>query len=282
MSTFEELSKLIMVSDICESFIGEFDKSQSVESVWEEWIQDLCDEKALDPMDQFALVKSNQKIIGWIGFEDLDSSKKTLCECMEPIRGSILISSDTPLLEAIRVVCRSNDFIFLVLKGNQFIGWLCYNHFHKLPFRMCLFALLIDLERMLLELTKSNPTLFLRNLNDNRLDKAKKIYKNRGFSLNKESKEFDSKLIECTEFCDKFVMLREIPEIVQKCPNIINKFRNTAEDIRNYVAHPKGEKSELLPVKKEKLIPFIEWAKELREQLDNYVQINYKEGRPGI
>jgi len=50
MSTFEELSKLIRVSDICESFIGEFDKSQSVESVWEEWIQDLCDEKALDPI----------------------------------------------------------------------------------------------------------------------------------------------------------------------------------------------------------------------------------------
>ena len=140
MSTFEELSKLIMVSDICESFIGEFDESQSVESVWEEWTQDLCG-KTLDPMEQFALVKSNQKTIGWIGFEDLDSSKKTLCECVEPIRGNILISSDTPLLEAIRVVCRSNDFIFLVLKGNQFIGWLHYDHFHKLPFRMCLFAL---------------------------------------------------------------------------------------------------------------------------------------------
>ncbi|GAH89398.1 unnamed protein product [marine sediment metagenome] len=104
MSTFDELSKLIMVSDICESFIGEFDKSQSVESVWEEWIQDLCDEKNLDPMGQFALVKSNQKIIGWIGFEDLDSSKKTLCECKQPIRGNILISSDTSLLDAIHVV----------------------------------------------------------------------------------------------------------------------------------------------------------------------------------
>ena len=271
MSTFEELSKLIIVSDICESFIGEFDKSQSVESVHEEWVQDLCDEKALDPMDQFALVKSNQKIVGWIGYEDLDPSK-TLCECMELIRGDILISSDTPLLDAIHIVCKNNNYLYLILKQNQFIGWLTYGHFHKLPFRMCLFALLIDLERMLLELTKSNPTLFLRNLNDNRLDKAKKIYKNRGFSLNKESKEFDSKLIECTEFCDKFTMLRKDSEIVQKFPNIINKFRNTAEDIRNYVAHPKEEKSELLPIKKEKLIPFIEWAKELQKQLDDYIK----------
>jgi len=271
MSTFEELSKLISVTDICEPFIGEFEHSQSVESVWEEWIQDLCDEKNLDPMDQFALVKSNQKIIGWVGFEDLDSDKKTLFECTKPITGNILISSDTPLLEAIRVVCRSKDFLFIVLKGNQFIGWLWYNHFHKLPFRMCLFALLIDLERMLLKLTMSNPTLFLGNLNPNRIDNAKKIYRNRRYSLNKEGKEFDAKLIECTTFIDKFNMLIENPVIVQKCPNINNKLRNTAEVIRNYAAHPEGEKSGLLPIKKEKLIPFIEWAEELRQQLDDYI-----------
>jgi len=33
MSTFEELSRLITVNDICEPFIEEFDNSQSVESV---------------------------------------------------------------------------------------------------------------------------------------------------------------------------------------------------------------------------------------------------------
>ena len=37
MSTFKALSQLISINDICESFIGEFDNSQSVKSVWEEW-----------------------------------------------------------------------------------------------------------------------------------------------------------------------------------------------------------------------------------------------------
>jgi len=272
MSTFEELSKLISVTDICEPFIGEFEHSQSVESVWEEWTQDLCDEKELDPMDQFALVKSNQKIIGWVGFEDLDSDKKTLFECMEPITGSILISSDTPLLEAIRVVCRSKDFLFIVLKGNQFIGWLYYNHFHKLPFRMCLFSLLIDLEEILLKLTKTDPASFLEKLKPRRLDKAKEIYNIRGYKLNKEGgKEFNSKLIECTQYCDKFIMLRKSPEIVQKFPSINNKFGDEAEKIRNNIAHPNGEKSGLLPIKREELLPFIEWAEELRQQLDDYI-----------
>jgi len=270
MSTFKALSQLISVNDICESFIGEFDNSQSVKDVWEEWSIDLCDEKDLDPMEQIALVKSNQKIMGWIGYDMLESSK-TLCECMEPIRGDILISSDTPLLDAIHIICRKSDSIYLVLKKNQFIGWLHYNHFHKLPFRMCLFALLIDLERMLLELTKSNPTSFLGNLNDNRIDKAKKVYGYRRYSLNKEGKEFDTKLIECTAFCDKFIMLRKNPVIVQKFPSIKSKFGDKAEKIRNYIAHPEEEKSRLLPIKREELLPFIQWAEKLQQQLYDYV-----------
>ena len=270
MSTFKELSKLIVVSDICESFIGEFDNSQSVESVWEEWSIDLCDEKALDPMEQIALVKVNQKVVGWIGYDMLEN-EKTLCECMDSIGESTLISSDTPLLEAIQIVCKKNDAIFLVLKRNQFIGWLHYNHFYKLPFRMCLFSLLIGLEEILLKLTKYDPTSFLEKLSPGRLEKAKNIYKDRRYSLNKKGKEFDSELIECTAFCDKFTMLRKNATIVQKCPNIKNKFSNTAEIIRNYVAHPEEEKSGTLPIEKEKLIPFIQWAEELRQQLDDYI-----------
>jgi len=271
MSTFEELSQLITVKDICEPFIKVFDNSQSVEDVWEEWRTDLIEEKGLDPMEQIALVKSNQKIVGWIGFDMLDNDK-TLCENMEPISGDMLISSDTPLLEAIRIVCKKNDPIYLIIKGDQFIGWLHYDHFYKLPFRMCLFALLIDLERMLLKLTMSNPTLFLSNLN-NRIEKKKKIYGYRGYLLNKEGKEFNTKLIECTAFCDKFIMLRKNSEIVQKFPNIKSKFGDEAEKIRNNIAHPNEEKSGVLPIEKEKLIPFIEWAKELRQQIDDYVNI---------
>ena len=131
-------------------------------------------------MEQIALVKSNQKIIGWIGFDMLESSK-TLYECMEPISEDILISSDTPLLEAIHVVCRRNDSKYLVLKGNRFMRFLEYSHLHKLSFSICLFALLIDLERVLLEITKSDPTSFLKNLTEERLNYAKKIYGYRAY-----------------------------------------------------------------------------------------------------
>jgi hypothetical protein len=269
MSTFKELSQLIRVNDICDPFIAEFDISKSVGSVNQEWAIDLCAERALDPMEQIALVKQNHKIIGWIGFDMLESSK-TLYECMEPISGDILISSDTPLLEAIHTVCRRNDSIYLVLRGNRFIGFLGYSHFHKLPFRMCLFALLIDLEKIMLDIIKLNPTSFLKNLSEGRLNYAKKIYGYRGLSLNEENKEYESKLIDCTTFIDKFKILRKNSVVIQKCPNIKSNFTNIAEKIRNSIAHPEGEKSGLLPINREELIPFMQWAEELQIQLYNY------------
>ena len=101
---------------------------------------DLCGEKGLDPMEQIGLVTSNQKIVGWIGYDMLDSDK-TLYENMEPISGDMLISSDTTLFEAIHIYCNRNIAVYLVLKGNRIIGFLWYSHFLKLPFYMCLFAL---------------------------------------------------------------------------------------------------------------------------------------------
>ena len=84
-----------------------------------------------------------------------------------------------------------------------------------------------------------------------------------------------------TPFIDKFKMLRKNPVIIKKCPNINSKFSNTAEKIRNSIAHPEGKESGLLPIKREEFLPFIQWAEEFQLQLDDYVQINNKEGLPG-
>jgi len=262
MSTFNELSQLINVNDIYEPFIGEFDSSESVASVGDVW-GSICCEESLDPMEMHALIKKNEEVIGIMTYEDLEASKM-LYECdISPISGHNLISSDTPLIEAVNPVC-NKDF-HLVLKGNQFIGFLVYSHFYKLPFRLCLFALLIDLERLMLEITKSSSTSFLNHLPEGRLQKAKDIYGHRGFSLNKENKEYDSKLIDCTTFIDKFTMLRKDPDIIQKCPNSKNDFTKIAEKIRNSVAHPRDEAG--LPIERKVLLPFIQWCEELEKQL---------------
>ena len=265
MSIFKELSQQIRVNDIYEPFIGEFQDSDSVELAWYTFM-----EIDVDPFEQIALVKENKRPTGWIGFEDLDAGKY-LYECYNPITGDIFISSDTTLLKAINTVFNEKNILYLVLKENNIIGFLWWHHFSKLPFRMCLFALLIDLEKEVSDLLKANPESFLKNLSDRRLKYARKIYNNRGFPLNNDNEEYGNKLIDCTGFKDKLDMLRENPNIKEKCPNIISKYTDQARDIRNSIAHPDGETTGL-PISREELIPFVKWTEELQRQINEYSQ----------
>jgi len=266
MSTFKTLSKLINVNDIYEPFLGEFDNSENVAGVFDEWMSH-CHTEGLDPMEQLALVKQNEETIGTIEHDDLEESR-TLYECnISPIRVDSLISYNTPLLEAIQTVCSRDFNFFLVLMGNRLIGYLTFDHFQKLPFRMCLFALLIDLEKVMLKIVKSDPALYLKNLTDGRLRKAKEIYGFRRYSLDNENKEHASKLIECTAFIDKISMLKKNAVISQKCPKLKSDNGKIAETIRNSIAHPEGEESGLLPIKREALLPFIKWTEDLQKQL---------------
>ena len=58
-----------------------------------------------------------------------------------------------------------------------------------------------------------------------------------------------------------------LENLIISCSKVLIVFKK----IRNYIAHPEEEKSGLLPIEKEKLIPFIEWAEKLRQQLDDYL-----------
>jgi hypothetical protein len=268
MSTFKELSRLINVKEICEPFFVELDSSDDLNNVWEQWTEQ-CFDNHIDPMEKIALIKQDQKAIGWLCFEDMlgNDTLKLVADCYEPISADKLISSDTPLLEAVSAVCSGTSYVYFVLSGNEFIGFLNYDHFNKLPFRLCLFALLIEIESLMMEIIRSDSTSFLKYLPEGRLASAKKIYKNRGFSIDNKGKEYDSNLLDCTTFIDKFKMMKKNQIITQKCPNIKSKFVNVANDLRNTVAHPEGEESMSLPIKREDFPSFLQWAEELQKQL---------------
>ncbi len=265
MSAFKTICELISVNDICEPFISEFDVTQDVGDVSEEWAVDLCGEKGLDPMDQIALVKSGQKVIGWVSFDMLHGSK--LNDCMDPINGDLLITSETSLLYAIYKICASDDAIFFVLEKDKFSGYLQYDHFNKTPFRISLLSLILELEKTMMETLKMKPAHYVGMLSTGRFDKAKDFYKRRQLNLDKNAIEYCSGLIDCTTLIDKFNMLKKDMTVVKYCPEIKNKFVNKAEVIRNDIVHPKNEILNSLPIEKEKLIPFIDWVDDLQQQL---------------
>jgi hypothetical protein len=267
-STFNALINLITVRDICEPFIDSYSTDQKVEEIWESW-SESCLFKQVDPMEQIAVIKKDSKVVGWVGFDMLHDTD--IIDCIDTINGDSLLSSNTPILKALQTMTFQKESIFLVLNESKFVGFLHLDHFNKLPFRICLFSLLIDIERLMLEILKSSPTKYLSNLTENRLNRAKEVYKNRKFKYDDNGLEYDAQLVECTYIVDKFTMLKKSKDIIAVCPNLLNDFISKVDNIRNATAHPSAN-DEKLPLKNMKdLLPFILWAEELHKQLSEYI-----------
>jgi hypothetical protein len=270
-SHFRQLAHLITVGDICSPFIATFDAKQSVEELFAEWAVELCGEQGMDPMDQIALVEGDQKIQGWVGF-DMLMSDKTISDCMDQIEPDTIMTADTPLMEAVAAFSKTGHPFFLVLRGNHFVGWLSYSDLHKPPLRLCQFALLINIERMLLDAVSLSPTGSLALLSESRLSKAKEIYTLRKYRNDREGQPFVSLLLECTTIADKITIAGKIKNIKDSVPSLTHrKFCRAVERLRNEIAHPGSQERSSSLLTRERLWPFVERAEILQSELEVFL-----------
>jgi len=262
-SHFYELAYMIKVSDVCSALQGIYDGNLASEYIYDQWM-----ESEFDPMEQIALVTVDNKIEGWFGFDMLQEGKR-LCDCMELIKPEMIMSSDTPLLEAISAFSNSAVPFLLLLRGQQFSGLLSYADLNKLPFQLCLFALLIDLEMTMLKVIQLSPSQSASLLSAGQSARLKDIYAKRGYHNDLRGNPYVSKLLECTTITQKFSILRKYTETNQAIPELSSKFCKVAEDARNAIAHPSLQSVTLLP--REALLPFIVWAEKFEREMQSYL-----------
>ncbi|NWJ48856.1 MAG: hypothetical protein HXX08_23600 [Chloroflexi bacterium] len=74
-------------------------------------------------------------------------------------------------------------------------------------------------------------------------------------------------MLDCITFGDKIIILRKTTELKGKLPYLQSHFCKEAEKLRNNLAHPVGYQESAILMEREKLVPFIEWAEELKFQL---------------
>ena len=266
-SHFGQLAHLITVGDICSPFIATLDAKRSVADVFVEWGVDLCAERHLDPMEQIALVETDGKIGGWIGYDMLEAGK-TIRQCMDEIVPDAILTADTSILEAVSTFFASTLPFFLVLRGNHFVGWLSYGDMHKPPLRLCLFAMLINLERLLLAALLKTPQEATSRMSAGRLNKAREIYRLRQYGVDRAGEPYASKLLECTTLADKFAIASKTRALTAGIPALLHKKgRSAAEELRNELAHPGMEEGSSKLLTRESLWPFIQWAEELTKEL---------------
>jgi len=125
--------------------------------------------------------------------------------------------------------------------------------------------LLLGIEQLASDLAKSQAHSSLAALNPTRLKKAKEIYKLRKLPLHPNGDEYESKLLDCTAFVDKIIILEEVfNNVVPACLNSLSK---KAESIRNSLAHPGDEGEVVKVIDRRVLLPFLMWAEEIQAQM---------------
>jgi hypothetical protein len=278
-SHFRLLAHLITIEDICSPFIATINADQSTADVSDEW-DELCFEWDIDPMQQIALVESEGKIQGWVGYDMLDDDKMIL-ECVAPVATDAILTADTSLIDAVPALCTSSSPFLLVLKRNQFIGWLSYGNLHKPPFRLCLFAILVNIERLLLNVINLSARESVEYLSKGRLIRAKEMYRIRKYNCDEKGEPFSSKLLECTTIADKISIVMKSTNIKQSVSSLgENNFCSDLERLRNEIAHPALEEGSSSLLTRERLWPFIEWAETLESELDEFLNQAKTRSRP--
>src|SRR5208282_2570937 len=204
-----QIASLITVRDIFTPFVANFDATRQIPDVWEEWSMELAVDES--PLDQMALVVSDGKPVGSLSFDALDEGKGELSNCVEALRLDRLITDDMPLMQAAKMFVEGNVYYLTVISGNELVGWLSYHDLFKLPFRLCLFAELLSIEERMLSIIQRDASKCFSQLPPHRRQLALNTYARREYKRDESGNPYPQRLVACTFFMDKKLMLLESP-----------------------------------------------------------------------
>jgi hypothetical protein len=260
--SLSRIASLVTVRDIFTPFVATFDIARQVSDVSYEWSAELS---AGDPLNEMALAASDGKPVGLLSFDALEAGK-ALTDCVDEIRLDMLVTEDTPLGQAAQMFAATEPYYFVVIRGNEFVGWLSYHDLYKLPFRLCLFAALLSIEERMLFVVQRDAAACFSMLSERRQDAARKLYHLRGFKPDLLGQETPHLLVTCTNFIDKALMLQQ-SEWVKVIPAAsAQSLMRLAERVRNKLAHPGADPVPL--VERAKFGPFLTWLDQLAAQLN--------------
>src|ERR1019366_5860278 len=110
-----------------------------------------------DPMSRISLVMAGDRPVGWIGLDMLDPTESEVATVAEAVSASAMVSGDTPVLEVVRLFSNNSGHFYFVLQESQITGTIHYADLVGAPFKLCLFALTLELETAALDLALQTP-----------------------------------------------------------------------------------------------------------------------------
>jgi hypothetical protein len=208
-----------------------------------------------DPMSRLSLVRSGIETVGWTGFDMMDNDAGSVGNCTESIAPGSMLTANTAVLKVIDLFASESSHFFFVLDNNQITGTLHYNDLFKLPFRLCLFALTLELEQVALELALLAPRESWEVLSEPRRKKAIEVYQKRR-GKPPQHNPFDE-LLSCTMFCDKGTIIWRRKLLPDMSRSRIESIFGKADRVRNACAHTNPEEASVILLERDQLRGFV-------------------------
>lgn len=258
------IAQTITVGDVFAPFIGTYSSSASGTEVREDWDGKIGKET---PLDHIGLVAKDGVPVGTIGYEDLEENR-SIWASMNKLSWTSVVAADTPLIEAAKFFNEKSPFVFLVLRRNELVGWMSYYHLLGIPFRACLFSMLLAIEQAMLEITLTNPSLALTTLGEKKVKSLERQIKK---SNPKQPKVSPRQLLDRTLFSDKLKIIKGCAKTSASIPALSDSLLNDVEAVRNSLAHASEDFRLIKLLSKERLHVFLTWLTKLETELRTYI-----------
>lgn len=198
-------------------------------------------EGGYDAMDRISLVLAGDRPVGWIGFDGLDATLKDIASAADPIPAEGIVSADTQALELIKLFSKESPYFYFVLQESQITGTIHYEDLLGSPFKLCLFALTLELETVALDLALQKPLVSWSVLSEGRREKAMGVYQDRYKRQPDPGRLPFDHFLGCTTFIDKGTILKKRQLTTHGSDQIDSTF-SQAERVRNFCAHTDPDK----------------------------------------
>ncbi len=187
--------------------------------------------------DNFFLVRDETTVYGYFHYSAAPDDPNTAAsEIATVIPVNQIVPAETPLLDLVQLF--PQYFFFFLLSRNELVGVVSYVHIDRDPVKLCLFALILELEAAMLRcLTRDYSRVkdYVNFLKPDRLEKAQKL------AALKRGDKNPYAVLECTTLIDKtnIILNSGLNAMLKTAEGEIHpqRFLSRVEAVRNEIAH---------------------------------------------
>lgn len=267
-TTFMQMAALVTVRDL-QNPLG----PHLTEDIDAEQLSDVLVSAAMDgeyePTSRISLVHDGAVLLGWAAIDSfaVDGEPESLHDVLEPVRPDGLIAAETSYFKAAEIFGQSTDpHFYFVLDGSSITGTLHGDSFFKLPGRLCLFALVLELEHAALQACLADAARSWGLLSDSRRERAVNAFKFCHPNASLDPLPLRD-LLEATMFCDKSSMILKSGRLEGEARKLAEGVFGKADSVRNACAHTSGEDRLPRLLDRRRLLEFIRDCQESIKQV---------------